>query len=348
MYSSATAKPFPPSSSLEPLESNPPPADPHIDHPQYGSTEWIQHAPITRLESHVRHEHWAARRQLVYKALMHAGTSNRAIEAFAECGNSCYAHLKSDHTDVRLAANCCKNRFCDVCQRRRGLVISDALADYIGTKEVRFLTLTMRASNTPLRDQIDLMYRHFSTLRRRAWWTRHVTGGAAFLECKIGANSGAWHVHLHVLVEGQFMLQKELSTEWYCTTGSSYIVDVRACPDTAARARYVTKYVTKPADVSVYAQPDRLVEFIAAYKGRRACFTFGTWRGYNLDPDVIPDGDWESLGSLDTLVRRAQERDPASIRWLCALARKYPSLVRAVDRLGINFIDTPPPDAAPF
>lgn len=279
----------------------------------------------------------------MYKSLISAGASNRAVEAFAECGNTCYAHVNAARTDVRLAANCCKNRFCEVCQRRRGLVISDALADFIGGREVRFLTLTLRASHTPLREQIDLLYRHFSTLRRRAWWKRHVVGGAAFLECKIGANSGAWHVHLHILCEGEFMLQKELSNEWYCTTGSSFIVDVRACPDTASRARYVTKYVTKPADASVYAQPARLVEFIGAYKGRRACFTFGTWRGLQLDPDVIPDDEWESLGSLDTLVRRAQERDPASVRWLVALARKYPSLVRAVDRLGIDFLDRPPP-----
>ncbi len=283
----------------------------------------------------------------MYKALISAGTSNRRVEAFAECGNTCYAHVNKDRTDVRLAANCCKNRFCDVCQRRRALVISDALAAVLEDRVVRFITLTLRASHTPLREQLDLLYRHFSTLRRRRWWREHVTGGAAFLEVKIGANSGAWHCHLHILVEGEFMLQKELSNEWYCTTGSSYIVDVRACPDTAARARYVTKYVTKPADASVYAQPERLVEFIAAYKGRRACFTFGTWRGIELDPDVECTDDWESLGSLDTLVRRAQERDPASVRWLVALARKYPSIVKAVDRLGLDFDDRPPPSSLP-
>lgn len=294
------------------------------------------------MESGVRHLHWAARRNKVFCSFMRTGQPHRRREAFTECGGESWVRVRKDGSDVKIVCNHCHDRFCDACQRERAGKIERAVSDHLETRTTRFVTLTMRASHTPLADQISGIYRNFSVLRRRKWWAEHVTGGAAFLECKIGANSGAWHVHLHILCEGQFLPQKELSDEWYRVTLSSYIVDVRAVPDAPARARYVTKYVTKPADASVFANPTRLDEFVIAMRGRRLCLTFGSWRGLQLDPETSEDDDWVRVGSLETVVSRACEYDTASTNILYALCRKYPNLIPTIAALNVRCRGAPP------
>lgn len=214
----------------------------------------------------------------------------------------------------------------------RAAAVAAALAAHLKERKTRFVTLTQRASDTPLPDQLDKLYRDFSTLRRRQWWKAHVTGGGAFLEVKLGASSGLWHAHLHILVEGDYLSQKELSAEWYAVTGASYIVDVRAVPDAVHRARYVTKYVTKPADSSVFADPAKLAIFVGAMKGRRLCFTFGSWRGLQLDPDEPSADQWRSIAPLCQLFSDARSGDEHAVRWTAALLRKYPNLAAAFGR----------------
>lgn len=329
----------PPSSSLEPLESSPPSTPAHISHQRFGSAEWDTHAPVEPLESHFRHSCWHVRRRRVYDALVRTGQSYRRQDAFANCGHSLYAHVSADRREVRLTAGHCHDRFCIPCQTARSRVIAAAVEGLIRDHETRFVTLTLRASNTPLNDQIDRLYRSFSVLRRRRWWVENVVGGAAFCEIKVGKNSGMWHPHLHILVEGSYLNQRQLSAEWYAVTGDSFIVDVRECSDPEGRARYVTKYVTKPASSEVFETNDRLDEFLCAMKGRRLCFTFGTWRGVALDPHQPIDGEWTPLGKLETVIRRALDGDEASIRWCEALLRRYPTL----NALGPFFANRRPP-----
>jgi hypothetical protein len=325
-YSGTTAKPLPPSSSLENLESSPPSTPAHIWREGFTRPGVNPTTPVTPLESHFRHSGWCRRRHLVYDALVRTGQSENRKDAFANCGHNLYAHVSTDLTQVRLSAGHCHDRFCVPCQTARSRVIAAAVEGLIREHETRFLTLTLRASNTPLNDQIDRLYRSFAVLRRRQWWRENVVGGAAFCEIKVGKNSGLWHPHLHVLVEGSYLNQRKLSAEWYAVTGDSFVVDVRECSDPEGRARYVTKYVTKPASTEVFEHVDRLDEFLCAMKGRRLCFTFGTWRGVQLDPHAPVEGEWTPLGRLEHVIARALDGDGPSRRWCEALLRRYPTL----------------------
>lgn len=272
---------------------------------------------------------------------MAAETSNSRVNAFANCGAKLYVHARPDGSEHKITCSCCHDRFCEPCQQRRRRIIAAALEEVIAKRTVRFVTLTLRLSDCSLRDQMDRLYRSFSVLRRRTWWREHVDGGAAFCETKLGKNSLGWHVHLHLLVEGKFMPQRELSQEWNAVTGDSFIVDVRECRDPHGRAAYVTKYVTKPADSSVYANAAKLAEFIAAIKGRRLCTTFGTWRGIELDPERLPDGEWVSVGPVENVVRRAAAGDVECLRLVGLLSAKYPGLLPVLDRVERG--DLPPP-----
>jgi len=207
-------------------------------------------------------------------------------------------------------------------------------------KVTRFITLTLRASNTPLTDQIDRLFRSFRALRVDKNLGGKLKGGAAFGEIKIGERSGRWHPHLHVIAEGAFIDQKELSRAWHRITGDSTIVDIKRVDSVERAASYVAKYVTKPADASVFANTELLDEFVCAIAGRRLCSTFGSWRGFCLDAPPPDDVQWITLGSVHSLRLSASDGNVDALRWLEAASRKWPLF-------GTLFSIPPPTDDVP-
>ena len=245
---------------------------------------------------------------------------------FAECGAGLWVQMRDDHQDIRLVANCCHDRFCIPCGNARAAVLLGNLRRKVADLRPLFVTFTLRHSPTPLKDQIDRLFRSFLALRRRAFFKDRVRGGAAFLELKISSKDGLWHPHLHILADGSFLPHADLAAEWHAITGDSSIVDVRRPPDVAQVASYVTKYVTKPADSTVFDHPDKLDEMIIALKGRHLVECFGTWRGLKL---LKPEHDghaWVQKAPLERLIQAALHGDPQSRSLLEAVIRKYPSV----------------------
>jgi hypothetical protein len=194
---------------------------------------------------------------------------------------------------------------------------------------MRFVTLTLRCSHSSLTAQLDRLYDSFNKLRRRDFFKRYITGGVAMVEVKIGRNSGLWHPHLHILCEGDFIPQRDLSNEWLEVTGDSSIVDVRRVSNAGHAAAYTVKYGSKGCDSSVYNAPTKLDEFLTSIKGRRFALTFGTWRGIKLADGGDEKVEWENIGSLDSLVCRMREGDENARHWVQLATLKYPGLVAA-------------------
>lgn len=282
----------------------------------------------TREETIFRHSGWLPRRQKVWDAMIRTHQSQNKLAAFRECGASLWLEAANDGSDIRLRCNQCHNRFCIPCATSRAMALNVNLAKVLADKQTRFMTLTLRHSNTPLKDQIDRLYRSFATFRRRHDFQEHVRGGAAFLEIKLSERDGLWHVHLHCIIEGKWWDQREVSAGWHAVTGDSSIVDIRPVKSGEDAARYVTKYVTKPADSSVFAVPDKLDEFMTAIKGRRLCLTFGSWRGIKLEEKPEPTSEgWNAIGSVGSLYINAKAGDENARRWLEAAHRKWPILL---------------------
>jgi hypothetical protein len=185
------------------------------------------------------------------------------------------------------------------------------------------LTLTIRHNDEPLSDQLRRIYGAFRRLRRSDFWLRAVTGGAAVLEVKHAWNGDAWHVHLHVLLQGKYLPQQLVAREWHRITGDSYIVHVKMIHRPENAARYVSKYCSKPVPSTIVNKPDALLELIHALRGRRLVLTFGTWRGFRLT-EKITTTDWQSLCPLDVLYERLQYDDPAAINMVSYLERCCP------------------------
>lgn len=330
-------------SSLEPLETSEPSAGVHISAERYGSPEHDSIAPILPEESSFRHSGWAADRRRVYDALRRCGEPQRRVQAFADCGSAAWGHWCEGEPAV--TCNHCRDRLCQPCQvaRRARLVEAILVAVAGADSRVRFLTFTLKHNNTSLVAQLDRLYLAFRTLRRTALWKSSVTGGALFLEVKVG-DDGLYHPHLHVLAEGVRIEQRDLAAAWHDITGDSFIVHITAINDPLKRAQYVTKYATKPADSTVIRDPGKLDEFLVAIKGRRLYQPFGKWRALlPADTDDEPKRVLVSLGSIYTIRARAVQGDEASRRWWSMAIVKWPHLaVFAVHPTHTNSDPAPP------
>jgi hypothetical protein len=147
----------------------------------------------------------------------------------------------------------------------------------------RFMTLTLKAQDRPLFLTIAALTASFKVLRETTEWKRHVRGGVYVIEVTRGADGRHWHAHIHVLCDGEFWHQRDLSRVWLRVTGNSPIVDIRAVHSRAAAASYVAKYVAKPTGQKEWSDAE-LCEFADAMHGRRMVHTFGTSYAEEIEP----------------------------------------------------------------
>lgn len=180
-------------------------------------------------------------------------------------------------------------------------------------------------------------------LRQRQLWKSNVVGGAAFIEMKLGANSKAWHVHLHCIIEGTWLDQKALSSAWHAVTGDSYVVDIRPIQSAPGAAAYVAKYATKPCTNEVIRSKTHIDEMIVSTRGRRLWQCFGSWRGFAVDDELPVKAGRRRLGAIAQLARAAAQGEAEAIRWFEAASRKWPALAQFAAHPTSDDFDGPPP-----
>lgn len=167
----------------------------------------------------------------------------------------------------------CGNRFCKVCGRprlsrvRRRLNWMVARIHQRNDYSIKHLTLTI--TNEP---DLPKMLKHivsaFRRLRQRAFWKRHVLGGAYVIE--ITGRPGNWHAHLHIIIHSYYLPYAKLLALWKKCSGSQGVY-IKQIPQKDV-IRYLTKYLSKP-DV-----PEQvLTETAEALKGYRLFHPFGEW-----------------------------------------------------------------------
>lgn len=266
--------------------------------------------PLLTGEALFRHSGWRRQRQQTWEAMQRTNSMSMANYRFANCGSGAWIQVSAGGDKARCVCNCCHHRLCVPCQRAVGRTVRQNLVPHMKGKTVRFVTLTLRHNHNPLAAQITRLLACWSTLRRRKDIAPLFTGGVAVLETKVSDRDGLWHVHLHIIAEGSFVDQKQLAAAWYAITGDSSIVDVRAVGEQDKAAEYLTKYISKPIDASLYASPKRLDEYIIAITGRKTVSTFGTWRGLKLKARPKDDTVWKSQTSLLEFKRLLRSGDP--------------------------------------
>lgn len=266
-----------------------------------------------------RHSGWTATRERVALALSDSDAPASRSLAFDTCGSKAYLLQNLHDPDVyKISSSKCKDRFCKPCARERAGAVARNLLDAVENKQLRFITLTLKTETPNLTFELDRLYKAFQSLRRRAFWKKHVAGGAALLEVKHNTKSDRWHPHLHILVEGSYIPHTKLSSEWRHVTGGSFIVDIRAVKDNSRVTHYICKYATDPIDRSIGKSVDLLTQAIDAFKGRKTCLTFGAWRGVVLS-EVDNRSGWRHIGSLNRLLWQARSGWADAIRILASI-----------------------------
>lgn len=269
-----------------------------------------------------RHSGWRPLRDRVKQIFrtLHVENSRRVL--FECCGDRAWVlRSSSGEESFKLATNRCRDRFCLPCQRERSQVVAGNLIGKLKKANCRFITLTLKDSPSNLTDSLTRLYWCWARLRRTKHWKQTQQGGAACLEIKYSTNRQGWHPHLHIVSEGSFLHQAELSKLWLSITGDSFVVDIRVIRDATKAARYITKYMAKGVSRSALADPQRAEEAITAMKGRRLLTTYGTWRTLRLT-DCKSGEDWECIGSLQDFRERYARGEPFAVRVLNELSRK--------------------------
>jgi len=238
------------------------------------------------------------------------------------CGSDAVVQWSESKKRHRISANYCKSRHCEPCARSRGNLIAanlrGKLAEVPAGKH-RFVTLTLRHTDTPLRSQIVRLYAAFKRLRASKWWKGIVTGGAFTCEVKWNPDTARWHPHLHIVCDSAWLPVQELSQNWKRITIDSFRVDVQLLSNVKDASYYLAKYVAKGTSAAVWEDADRAQEYIMAMRGVRICATFGTWRGVSLTKPNDRTTDWVAVERLEVLINRAAVGESNALHILTAL-----------------------------
>ena len=175
------------------------------------------------------------------------------------------------------------------------------------------MTLTLKSSNAPLREQVDHLTKHARNFRYRPLLKRALRGGIYFLQVTYNESTEQWHPHLHILADMDYIDQRALSKLWLSVTLTSKIVDIRTIRDPRYAAGYVSRYVARPAQLAELP-PQAVTEIVDALHGKRLAGTFGTGtkakllQREDLDPaDWITVGTWYNVTQLAPHDQRAYQ-----------------------------------------
>lgn len=240
----------------------------------------------------------------MYLYLDNKQSMNR-VSLLEKCRKFAWFARSTETGRVHVCSNSCRQRWCPVCSGSRSSYIVRSLEPWIRkVKHPRFLTLTLKHSNAPLKHQIDTLYNHFRNLRRDKQFKQYVKGGVWFFQVKLSGHGDQWHPHLHCLIQGKYMPHDWISRKWKNVTKTSNIVDIRAVKNKSEVAKYVARYCARPAQLSTFPISLR-EEIFEGLHGRRLCGKWGSAKEISLSPPKFeasekytPLGTWSTILSL--------------------------------------------------
>lgn len=217
-----------------------------------------------------------------------------------QCGFRSLVLICSDCSREYAVPHPCSDRFCSKCARkisqRAGSRISSVLecrglkgagtVGFIASSRLRFITLTVENfEKRQVRWGLDVLNAAFARLSRRKFWRDKCRGWVKKTEVTV-AEDGRFHLHLHLLVEGDYLDQGALRSAWKSCVRSQhwrgFVVDIRRFKGGLRGLNEITKYTAKLDDVD----NDEDKAFLSwAFKGRRLYSFGGFWSGLVPPPE---------------------------------------------------------------
>lgn len=261
-------------------------------------------------------------RQRIIDALLdsQSGEGWRIANKLSGCCRAPMILCDREETTLRLSERRCRSRCCPRCRRFRSREIQHRLIAACTKMDARrFLTLTLKSEDSPLRDQLKHLRKAFARLRRHRFWRSRVTGGVYCVEVTYNHDRRQWHPHLHAIIDGEYVPKGQLSDAWAEASEGSYIVDIRRVNSASSVASYIAKYVGKSDDASLL--PDAvLLEWATSVHGLRLVHSFGNLHGVDLveKPESVP-GISVEVCNPSTLASASQRGDQVAASILAAV-----------------------------
>ncbi len=254
---------------------------------------WLQKAGLSRWNPLV-----LAAANLAYSVL-DEGKKNPSADRLRWCQTGHWFVRHEDTGEVRLWANSCNLRWCPKCAAALARFRAHNVGAWCDSFDnPKFLTLTIKHSDTPLADQRKYLCDCFRKLRLNKEFRRYVYGGVWGLHIKRAKNDGLWHPHIHALIHADFYPHNQLLATWSKIAPGSTIVDIRSVHDSTGAAYDIAGYTATPSDLSKLSPQDG-VTVIDALHGKRICGAWGTAKGVPLHPGKLLDREkWHNVGSL--------------------------------------------------
>ncbi len=203
-----------------------------------------------------------------------------------------------DTGEVRIATNSCRLRWCPLCAAARQNFVTGQISKWFNQAlSPKLLTVTLRHTSSPLKDQVDFLYKCFRKLRQRKILARRTRGGVWFFQVKRSKDGLTWHPHIHCLIDLDFIEHKQLSKTWSVITGGSTVIDIRCVRDPERTVKHHARYVATPATLVDLPMNER-IEVHDTFVNRRLVGCFGTAKTISLRPSKPADSyKWINVGS---------------------------------------------------
>jgi len=201
-------------------------------------------------------------------------------ERYAELPRHNYTRLRCLHCDNYIDIPIyCGNRFCKICSKSRLCRVRERLKILVKSttlvrgQSYKHLTLTI-SSQPDLPEMVKFLIASFRRLRQSKLWRRLVSGGAFVIEVTRGV-TGAYHAHIHAVIQSFFIPYVDLLKAWSLASRGSTGVYIQPIPIDQI-VKYLTKYLSKQCEVP---DPDER-EMMGRTLGRFRLFQpFGSWHG---------------------------------------------------------------------
>ena len=245
--------------------------------------------------------------------------------------------------DVLSFQKSCSDKFCLVCGAIRGKrIMKDFLSEIEKMEHPKFLTLTLK-SQMLSRELLFRIRKSFRALLRRKDWSEkyHCKGGFYVLELGTLKDTGLWNIHIHAVIDSDYIPQDWISVEWLKITGDSMIVDIRQVRSYRYAVWYLQKYVAKPI-----TEKERELTFLeknfvnSVLRGQRRIQRFGDSLHESVVDDArtpLPDRSrCRNCGHISSMISLDNEIQPIIKSWhkeTGYYAKRHKELALANDKL---------------
>jgi hypothetical protein len=231
---------------------------------------------------------------------------------FLQCHNRAIFARNTTTGVVRVLAKSCHLKFCPICNKSREKLIRKKVTDWLSLKFYpKFMTLTLKHNDDDLHDQINKLYHCFKEFRRIKLLKKKVNSGIWFFQITKDAKTGQWHPHIHCILTGSYIPQRELSREWLRITGDSSVVDIRLVKNVESAACEVARYAACAVNIRHFST-DELAILEQGIKNRRLFGTWGKCRKLKLlSPLKYDRKEWQTLGSWNAVVGSMETNEVA-------------------------------------